>query len=80
MRKDWIAESSAKAEFINRLQDALLLDQERSGLDSIRYEQNLESRDEIISVIFLGGGVKKILATANSNGANAKEIVRAIYG
>ena len=27
-----------------------------------------------------GGGVKRILATGNSNGANAKEIIKAVYG
>ncbi len=80
MRNDWIEVSAEKASFIAALQDALLLDQERSGLDSICYEQDLASEDEIITVIFKGGGTKKILATANSNGANAKEIVRAIYG
>ena len=27
-----------------------------------------------------GGGVKRILATGNSNGANDKSIIRAVYG
>lgn len=80
MRNDWIEVSAEKAAFIAALQDALLLDQERNGLDSIYFEQDLSSEDEIITVIFKGGGTKKILATANSNAANAKEIVRAIYG
>ncbi len=80
MKEDQFAEMNHKAAFIEGLQDALLLDQARNGLDSLCYELDTETNDEIITVIFVGGGVKKILATANSNGANAKEIVKTVYG
>ena len=39
-----------------------------------------EYDDEYIDVHFRGGGVKRILATGNSNGANAEEIIKAVYG
>ena len=39
-----------------------------------------EYDDEYIDVHFRGGGVKRLLATGNSNGANAKEIIKAVYG
>lgn len=80
MRKDEIVMLNEKAAFIAQLESALLSDAERSGLDSICYEYDLTTNDEVITVIFNGGGIKKILATANSNGANAKAIVNAIYG
>lgn len=80
MRRDEIIMLNEKAAFVAQLESALLSDAERSGLDSICYEYDLTAHDEVITVIFKGGGTKKILATANSNGANAKAIVNAIYG
>lgn len=80
MRRDEIVTLNEKAAFIAQLESALLSDTERSGLDSICYEYDLAAQDKVITVIFKGGGTKKILGTANSNGANAKAIVNAIYG
>lgn len=80
MRRDKIVMLNEKAAFIAQLESALLSDAERSGLDSICYEYDLTTNDEVIIVIFKGGGTKKMLAAANSNGANAKAIVNAIYG
>ena len=79
MRRDENVVLNEKAAFIAQLESALLSDAERSGLDSICYEYDLTTNDEVITVIFKGGGPKKILATANSNGANAKAIINAIY-
>lgn len=76
---DEIIMLTKKAAFIKSLETALR-DDEDNGLDSIVYQLALDGQDEIITVIFKGGGTKKILATANSNGANAKEIIKAIYG
>ena len=53
-----------KNEFIATLELALLRD-ERSGVKDIAY---------------IGGATKRILATGNSNGANAKAIIKAVYG
>ena len=80
MRKDEIVMLNEKAAFIAQLESALLSDAERSGLDSLCYEYDPTTHDEVITVIFEGGGTKKILATANSKGANAKAIINAIYG
>lgn len=79
MKRDEVVMLNEKAAFIAQLESALLSDTERSGLDSICYEYDLTTNDEVIIVIFKGGGIKKILATANSNGANAKAIINAIY-
>ena len=79
MRRDEIVMLNEKAAFIAQLGSALLSDTERSGLDSICYEYDLTTNDEVITIIFTWGD-KKILATGNSNGDNAKAIVNAIYG
>ena len=68
-----------KSEFIATLELALLRD-ERSGLEDIAYIYKPEYDDEYIDVHFRGGGVKRILATGNPNGANTKAIIRAVYG
>lgn len=68
-----------KSEFIAVLELALIRD-ERSGVEDIAYIYKPEYGDEYIDVHFHGGGVKRILATGNSNGANAKEIIKAVYG
>ncbi len=77
-RRDEIIMLDEKAAFIAQLESALLSDAERSGLDSICYEYDLTTNDEVITVIFAWGD-KKILATGNSNGDNAKAIIAAIY-
>ena len=68
-----------KSEFIATLELAFLRD-ERSGVEDIAYIYEPEYDDEYIDVHFRGGGVKRILATGNSNGDNAKEIIKAVYG
>lgn len=79
MRNDWKEMTDNKIAFIESLQNTLLLD-ERSDLDCLVYEVSLKTQDEYIYVLFKGGGCKKILATGNSNYANAKEILEAVYG
>lgn len=76
--KDELVMLNEKAAFIAGLESALMAD-ERSNLDCICYECRLDTHDEVITIIFAGGGEKKILATGNSNGANAKEIIKAVY-
>ena len=66
-------------EFIAKLELAILRD-ERSGVEDIAYIYKPEYDVEYIDVHFSSGGIKRILATGNSNGANAKEIIRAVYG
>jgi len=66
-----------KEEFIQRVKIAVKSDR-RSRVEDIRYEK--EGSMEIITVIFKGGHEEKINVTHNSNGANFKEIGRAVYG
>lgn len=68
-----------KNEFIATLELALLRD-ERSGVEDVTYVYKPEYDDEYITVFFRGGATKRILATGNSNGDNAKEIIKAVYG
>lgn len=79
MRNDWKDMTDNKIAFIESLQNTLILD-ERSNLDCLVYEVSLKTQDEYVYVLFKGGGCKKILATGNSNYANAKEILEAVYG
>lgn len=66
-----------KEEFLQRVKLALKSDK-RSAVEDIKYEKN--GGLEIITVVFRGGHEEKINATRNSNGANFKEIGRAVYG
>ena len=79
MRKEEIVMLNEKATFIARMESVLLSDKGNDILDSIYYEYDLSTNDEVITIIFAWGD-KKILATGNSNGDNAKAIVNAIYG
>ena len=79
MKEDTLVMLSKKEIFIRALETALQVD-ENSGVDSICYRIDLDAQDEIITVIFKGGGTNQILATGNSNGENAKKIIRAVYG
>ena len=68
-----------KMEFIKAYEKALVLD-DRSNVKDIvlRYDDIYEN--EIITIFFNGGGRREILATGNSNCANAKAILEAVYG
>ena len=72
-------EERRKYEFIKNLELTLFLDKGRNDIEGIDYIYDRELEDEIITITFCGGGEKIILATGNSNGANLKEIVNAIY-
>lgn len=66
--------------FVKNLEMTLFLDRERNNLEGIDYIYDKETDEEIITITFAGGGVKTILATCNSNGANARAIIDTIYG
>lgn len=67
-----------KSKFIASLEKTLAID-ERSNIEDIVLRYIPEQREEVITIFFRGGGRKKILATGNSNYANAKEILKAVY-
>ena len=71
-----------KKEFIAALETALRMDS-RSGVESIKYATDLWFEDvgtEVVTICFKGGAYKLINVTANSNGENAKQIIKAVYG
>ena len=68
-----------KRKFIHALRDALRLDP-RSGVIDIELIKDEERAMEIIIILFKGGYTVRINATTNSNGANAQEIMREVYG
>ncbi len=67
-----------KAEFIAALEKAIVLD-DRSNVTDIVIRHIPKREEEIITVFFRGGGIKEIVATYNSNYANAKAILEAVY-
>lgn len=66
-----------KKGFVQMVKEVLITDH-RSGVVDITYEK--EGGMEFIYIYFTGGGKAKINVTCNSNGANFKEIGRAVYG
>ena len=71
-------EYSKKAEFVNGLCDILRTDP-RSNIELLHYEPNNEYNDEVVHVCYRGGHHVKLLVTANSIGAIAKEIINEVY-
>lgn len=75
---DWKEVLENKIEFVEMLKETLQID-EKSQLDNIVYEVSLETRDEYLTLVFAGGTSKTINITFNSNYANAKAILEAVY-
>ena len=69
-----------KYAFIKNLEMVLFLDRARNDLEGIDYVYNERFKTERIIVSFIGGHSVEIPATSNSNGANAKAIINAVYG
>lgn len=68
-----------KTKFIKALEKALILD-DRSNVKDIVLRYDKEHENEIITIFFTGGGKRELVATYNSNYANAKAILEAVYG
>ena len=72
-----------KKEFVEALSDTLKMDS-RSGVKSIQYATDIWFEDilysEVVQVNYEGGRYALINVTANSNGANATEIIHEVYG
>ncbi len=66
-----------KEEFITRLKLVIMAD-ERSYVKDITYWKQNEI--EIITIHYIGGAKTMINAACNSNGCNALEIMREVYG
>lgn len=65
--------------FIKNLEITLLYDRKNNFLESIDYIYREDIEDEIVAITFTDGSCKQLLATGNSNGQNAKEIIKTIY-
>lgn len=66
-----------KEQFVEAMEKALLLDK-YNGVESCKY-YNCEIW-EFIRIDYKGGYTVDINTSANSNGANAKEIIAEVYG
>lgn len=72
---DYIFEE--KKQFIEALEKALLMDK-YNNIESIKYHQH--ENWEFVRIDYKGGYTVDINTSANSNGANAKEIIAEVYG
>lgn len=66
-----------KEKFIEAMEKTLLLDK-YNGVESCKYYKH--ENWEFIRIDYKGGYTVDINTSANSNGANAKEIIAEIYG
>lgn len=70
-----------KREFVRLLEKTIKTDKAHNEVRSIKYKHDPDGvYKEIILIEYEGGGLNAIKADGNSNGANAKEIIHAIYG
>lgn len=72
-------EFDEKRTFVHAMRYALRLDP-RSEVRDIELIKDEERAMEIIIILFRGGQTVWINTTRNSNGANAMEIMREVYG
>ena len=69
-----------KAQFLKALETALKTD-DRSDLESIEYVRDFDNIvEETIIITFESGAKSFINVSCNSNGANALEVVKEVYG
>lgn len=80
MRNDWMTVMELRSRFIKALEAALIVDQQNNFVDSLVYEYNLETRNEILAIIFRTGQTKKIMVGRCSNEQILRETVKAVYG
>lgn len=83
MNKEIAEMIEEKRLFIQSIETLLAADQSRNKVDCLEYKVAImeaeEIYDEYINVIYTNGHIKTILATANSNGANLRAIVKEVY-
>ena len=79
MRHDWLAEMEKKNRFLSCLEETLLVDQKRNGLESLTYTYDLESKAETVILKFKSGTEKTIRVNGTSNGMILRDITKAVY-
>lgn len=71
-----------KRRFIARIQTLLAFDEKNNQVDCLEYEVKEHGPgwyEEYIHIVYVGGHVKTLLVTANSNGTNLKAIAAEVY-
>ena len=76
---DWLAEMEQKSRFLKCLEETLLVDKKRNGLESLTHTYDLATKEETVVLRFEGGCEKRVPVTCNSNGANLRAIEKAVY-
>lgn len=79
MIKEREKEIIEKKGFIKKIEEALFLDHDRSGVKAVNYIE-YATNQEVIVIEYYGGHMAWINVTANSNGANMREIAGEVYG
>lgn len=70
-----------KREFIRLLEKAIKADKVHNDVRSVKYIHDPDGvYRELIIIEYEGGGLDAINTARNSNGANAREVIHAIYG
>ncbi|WP_251616170.1 hypothetical protein [Senimuribacter intestinalis] len=72
-----------KSRFVRGIETLLSMDK-RSMVDSLAYHLEVHDDsgdfyDEYIDIIYTNGTTRRLLVTANSNGANLKQIAKEVY-
>ena len=71
-----------KRKFVGRIQTLLAFDEKNNQVDCLKYEVKRFDEthyEEYIHIVYVGGHVKTILTTSNSNGENLKAVVAEVY-
>ncbi|MEE0740767.1 MAG: hypothetical protein U0M21_00535 [Emergencia sp.] len=71
-----------KRRFVRAIETMLAADQKNNQVDCLHYGiafHDEVSYDEYIEIIYSNGYKRRILATANSNGANLQAIIKEVY-
>lgn len=79
MIKEREKEIIEKKAFIKKIEEALFLDHDRSGVKAVNHIE-YATNQEVIVIEYDGGHMAWINVTANSNGANMREIAGEVYG
>ena len=78
---EWAWMYEQKERFIKSLEQTLKIDYARNQLKELRYIKPGDGfHKEVVEIEYDNGYTVRINTSVNSNGANAKEIIKEIYG
>lgn len=83
MKAEIVMMIEEKIRFVRGIETLLSMDK-RSNVDSLAYkvefhDESEDFYDEYIDIIFQDGSYRRLLVTANSNGANLKAVAKEVY-